>query len=185
MDFGSITGCEDPEDFSWEVELGEEQELRQVDERTAGVFYEEGPQAFAINAVAAHDAEGKTVPTTLTVTEPNIITLTVHHRDGSFAYPVTAGAGWEGGFHTEIVVAPAGEFPPPPPTCVVPDLTGRSLRASRKVLHRAHCRLGAVRGEQIRTAHVVTQYRRIGRFLPLWTKVDVKALTGLQYVRAN
>jgi len=185
MRFQAIQGPDGPEEFSWEVSLQEDQELQQIDEDTAGVFYESGPQAFAIDAIAAHDAEGKTVPTTLTVTQPNIITLTVHHRDGSFVYPVTAGEGWEGGFQTYVIEIPPGELPPPPPTCVVPDLTGRSLRASRKILHQSHCRLGAVRGEQVRTAHVVTQYRRIGRSLPLWTKVDVKALTGLQHVRAN
>lgn len=188
MDFGPLNGTADPEDFFWEVVLGGEEELRQVDERTAGVFYEDGTQAFTIKAVAAHDADGATVPTTLAVTAPNIITLTVHHRDGSFVYPVMEGEGWEGGYRTEpvVVVMPKGEGPPPPPpTCVVPDLTGRTLRAGRKILHQAHCRLGAVRGEQVRAAHVVTQYRQIGRSLPLWTKVDVKALTGLQYSRSS
>jgi hypothetical protein len=82
-------------------------------------------------------------------------------------------------------VPPPGELALPAALCVVPDLTGRTLRASRKLLHQSHCRLGVVRGEQVRAAHVVTQYRQIGRSLPLWTEVDVKALTGLQYVRAN
>lgn len=164
-----------------------------MDERTAGVFYENGPRAFAIDAVPAHDAEGKTVPTTLSVTQPNIITLTVHHRDGSFVYPVTSGEGWEGGFQSVEIEGPPDEsqlahsplLEPPPPTCVVPDLTGRTLRTSRNLLHQSHCRLGAVRGEQVRAAHVVTQYRQTGRSLPLWTKVDVKALTGLQYSRSS
>lgn len=185
MTFGDLHGPEDPEEFSWEVKLGEEEELKEIDERHAGVYWEDGTLTMQIEATAAHDADGTTVPTTLSVTQPNIITLTVHHRDGSFVYPVTQGVGWEGGFHPEIVEAPPGEFPPPPPTCVVPDLTGRSLRASRKLLHQSHCRLGAVRGEQLRNAHVVKQYRQIGKSLPLWTKVDVKAVTGLQHVRAG
>jgi hypothetical protein len=192
MSFGDLHGPEDPEEFSWEVNLGEEEELKEIDERHAGVYWEDGPLAMQIEATAAHDSDGSTVPTSLAVTQPNIITLTVHHRAGNpaangaaFVYPVTRGAGWEGGFHTEIIEMPPGELPPSPPTCVVPDLTGRSLRASRKILHQSHCRLGAVRGEQIRTAHVVTQYRQIGRSLPLWTKVDVKALTGLQYSRSS
>lgn len=186
MGFQAIQGPEGPEEFSWEVNLGPDQDLRQIDDRQAAVFWtEEDHQTFSIEAIAAHDAEGKTVPTTLAVTQPNIITLTVHHRDGSFVYPVVPGSGWEGGFQTHIIEGPPGEASPPPPTCVVPDLTGRSLRASRKILHQAHCRLGAVRGEQLRTAHVVKQYRQFGKSLPLWTKVDVKALTGLQYVRAN
>lgn len=192
MSFGDLHGPDDPEEFSWEVTLGEEEELKEIDERHAGVYWEDGTLAMQIEATAAHDADGTTVPTTLAVTQPNIITLTVHHRAGNpgaggapFVYPVTQGTGWEGGFHTEVIEMPPGEVSPPPPTCVVPDLTGRTLRASRKILHQSHCRLGAVRGEQVRAAHVVTQYRQIGRSLPIWAKVDVKALTGLQYSRSN
>jgi hypothetical protein len=196
MSFQAIQGPEGPDEYSWEVQLYEGQELRQVDERTASVIYESGHQAFAIEAVAAHDAEGKTVPTTLTASQPNIFTLTVYHRDGSFVYPVTAGEGWVGGFQSVEIVGPPDESELARPlvgeiqessliACVVPDLTGRTLRASRKILHQSHCRLGAVHGEQVRAAHVVKQYRRDGRSLPLWTTVDVKALTGLQYVRAN
>jgi hypothetical protein len=190
MRFEAIQGPDGPEEFSWEVKLGEEQALRAIDDQTAEVYYTDPEEhhAFSITAEPAHDAEGKTVPTTLAVTQPNILTLTVHHRDGSFVYPVMAGEGWEGGLRTEpvVILLPPGELPPPPPpTCVVPDLTGRSLRATRKILHQSHCRLGTIRGEQVRSAHVVRQYRQIGRSLPLWTKVDVKALTGLQYVRAN
>jgi hypothetical protein len=192
--FSEIPGPEGPEDYAWEVELGEGQELRQVDETHAAIFYEDGTEAFSIEAIAAHDAEGTTVPTTIAVTQPNVITLTVHHRAGQplaggapFDYPVVAGEGWEGGFKTEpaVIVSPDHQGPPTPPTCVVPDLTGRTLRASRKMLHHAHCRLGAVRGEQIRTAHVVSQYRQVGRSLPLWTRVDVKALRGFQYSRSS
>jgi len=201
MRFQAIQGPDGPEEFSWEVELYEGQALRAIDDQSAEVYYTDPEHhAFSITAELAHDSEGKAVPTTLAVTQPNIITLTVHHRDGDpaaggspFNYPVLPGEGWEGGSQPvqilgpsdESLVLPPGEFPPPPPTCVVPDLTGRTLRASRKLLHQSHCRLGVVRGEQVRTAHVVTQYRRIGRSLPLWTKIDVKALTGLQYVRAN
>jgi hypothetical protein len=194
MTFQSIQGPDGPEEFSWKVNLYEGQYLQQVDETHAGVFYEEGHPAFSIEAIAAHAADGATVPTTLAVTQPNVITLTVHHRDGNpaaggavFDYPVIAGSGWEGGIKTEpaVVLEPDRHGPPSPPTCVVPDLTARTLRASRKILHQAHCRLGAVRGEQIRTAHVVTQFRQSGKLLPLWTKVDVKALPGLQYSRSN
>lgn len=186
MTFHAIQGPEGPEEYSWEVNLGANQALREVDDREAEV-YQTDPEhhVFSITAAPAHDVDGTNVPTTLSVTLPNIITLTVHHRSEPFDYPVVQGSGWEGGFQTHIVEGPPGEVSPPPPTCVVPDLTGRSLQASRRLLHRSHCRLGAVRGEQLRTAHVVKQYRQIGKSLPLWTRVDVKALTGLQYVRAS
>ncbi|HSS42053.1 MAG TPA: hypothetical protein VLK37_05805 [Solirubrobacterales bacterium] len=201
MSFHEIQGPEGPEEFSWEVKLGEEEELRQVDDRHAAVYYTgEEHIAFSIEATSAHDAEGTSVPTTLAVTEPNVITLTVHHRAGNpaaggapFDYPVLAGAGWEGGFMTEQVVlietnrqgpsAPQGQQAPP--TCVVPDLTGRTLRGSRKILHRAHCQLGLVRGERRREARVTEQYRQVGKVLPAWAAVDVKANPPGQYSRVS
>ncbi|MDX6634233.1 MAG: hypothetical protein QOF06_436 [Solirubrobacterales bacterium] len=190
--FPAIQGPEGPEDYSWEVKFGEGEELKAIDEHHAGVFWEDGTEAMTITAVAAHDAIGTDVPTTLTVTEPNIITLTVHHRDGNpaaggapFDYPVTAGEGWEGGLKTEEAIVTEGDQPPAPLTCVVPDLTNRTLRASRKILHRAHCKLGRVRGERRREVRVAQQYRQVGKVLPVWTAVDVKALAPGQYSRNN
>src|SRR6476620_2585516 len=192
MTFPALQGPEGPEEYSLEGKLGPEEELRQVDDTHAGVFWEDGTQVMTIDATAAHDAEGATVPTTLAVTPPKVITLTVHHRSGnsakggaSFLYPVTSGEGWEGGFRTEQVVMPPGELPPPKPTCVVPDISNRTLRASRKILHRAHCKLGKVRGERRREVHVVEQYRPVGKVLPVWTAVDVKALRAAQYSRSS
>lgn len=200
MTFPSIQEREGPEQFSWEVNLYEGQYLEQLDESHAGVFYESGHPAFSIEAIAAHAADGVTVPTTLAVTQPNFITLTVHHRAGnpnaggaSFDYPVIAGSGWEGGFQSyEIEGPPALEDPrskqpqfQSEPTCVVPDLSNRTLRASRKILHASHCRLGRVRGERNPAVHVVEQYRLVGKVLPVWTRIDVKALPAAQYSRSS
>lgn len=182
MQFQAIQGPDGPEEFVWEVNLHEGQELRQIDDRHAGVYYTDPGEtlAFSIAAVDAHDAVGATVPTTIAVTQPNLVTLTVHHRAGNpeaggapFTYPITAGVGWEGGFHTVFIAVPVAEAAPTP-RCTVPDLSGRTLRASRKLLHRAKCKLGAVRGERERGAHVVEQYRPTGRSLPVWTAVGVK-----------
>jgi hypothetical protein len=118
MQFGNITDPSGPEDFSWEVELGPEQELQAIDDQEAAVFYTdlEHTRAFTIEAVAAHDAIGTSVPTTLAVVGPNTITLTVHHQEGNplaggapFDYPITAGAGWEGGFVQVELKGPPGE----------------------------------------------------------------------------
>ena len=64
----------------------------------------------------AHDAVGKSVPTTLEVSPPNVVTLTVHHRAGNpaaggapFTYPIFEGSGWEGGFSTFEVTVPPSE----------------------------------------------------------------------------
>jgi hypothetical protein len=68
MTFQSIQGSAGPEEYSWEVNLGEGQDLRQVDNRNAAVYYTESEHlAFSIQAVEAHDAIGTTVPTSLAV----------------------------------------------------------------------------------------------------------------------
>jgi hypothetical protein len=182
MTFKSIQGPDGPEEYSWEVQLDEEQELVQVDERHAKVMWSDGVHvAFWITAVEAHDAEGAAVPTTIAVSDGNVLTLTVHHRDGnpaaggaSFHYPVVAGVGWEGGFHTHYVQMPPGEMPPVPAQCVVPKLTGRSLAGSRARLATANCQLGAVRGKRSKGAKVVKQFRAPGTVLADGTRVAVK-----------
>jgi hypothetical protein len=180
--FPTIHGPADPEEFSWEVQLEEGQTLEQVDDQHAVVRWESGPEAFTIPATPAHDAIGTTVPTTLAVSEGNVITLTVHHRAGNpaeegapFVYPVSAGEGWEGGFATVTVTFPSPEpVAQPTPSCVVPNLRGKSLRASRRQLRKANCKLGDVRGEKARGAKVKRQFRRPGKVLPAGTEVSVK-----------
>ncbi len=117
MIFPMINGPADPEEFSWEVVLSEGQELESVDDQHAQVYYTEGHHpALGISAVAAHDADGSSVPTSLSVSGGNVITLTVHHRAGDptkggapFDYPIVAGSGWEGGLQTVIVSGPPDE----------------------------------------------------------------------------
>jgi hypothetical protein len=181
--FPTIEGPEGPEEFSWEVHLGEEQELHFIDDRHIGVFFSTGEQSFSITAAEAHDAEGVAVPTTIAITGSNIVTLTVHHRAGNpaaagapFDYPVVPGAGWEGGFQTIHVVMPPTEQTAAAPQCTVPDLSGRSLRAARRMLNRSDCALGPIRGERSRGARVVRQYRAAGKSLPVGTEVGVKVL---------
>lgn len=188
MAFPDIQGPEGSEDFSWEVKLGDEEELRAIDETNAGVYWiDTDTLAMTITAPQAHDSEGVTVPTTIAVTQPNIITLTVHHRAGNpaaggapFDYPVVAGAGYEGGFQTYTVVMPPPTEqaikPPVPVVCSVPYLSGLTLKAARRQLRRSHCQLGVVRGERSRGARVVRQFRRPGRELPAGTAVGVKLL---------
>ena len=196
MSFQPIYNSEGPEEFSWQVKLGEEEELRAIDETHAGVFWVgEETLVMTITAVLAHAADGANVPTTLAVTQPNVITLTVHHRAGNpaaggapFDYPVNAGAGWEGGLQTHIVdMGPPTEQSIPPPTlrCTVPDLAGLTVRASLRRLRRANCALGEVRGKRSKGARVVRQFRKPGRLLPVGTAVDVKVLRPGQYSRSS
>lgn len=123
MGFPTIAIPADPEEFSWEVALGDEQKLEAIDDRHAQVYYTEGHHpAFGISAEAAHDADGSDVLTTLGVSGENVITLTVHHRAGdptkgeaSFDYPIIAGQGWEGDYQTVIVTGPPAEKGPEGP----------------------------------------------------------------------
>lgn len=191
MAFPPIQGPADPEEFSWEVQLSSGQTLEQVDDQHAEVYYEyEHHPAYSIAAEAAHDAEGAAVPTTLTVTQPDIVTLIVHHRAGNpaaggapFVYPITAGEGWAKIGEGTVVTGPPDEGelreereraerenPPAKSrspesrsrTCLVPRLKGRSLAASKRRLRRANCRIGEVR----RRRHATARSGRVIRQFP-------------------
>jgi hypothetical protein len=153
-----------------------------------------------VNAEAAHDAVGTTVPTTLRQTGREQVTLTVHYREGNpaaggapFVYPITAGTGWPGGFHTVTVEMnnpfgnanesvretnpPAPTEPIPVPTCKVPSLRGYSLRAAKNLLRAAHCAIGAVRlapGATAGKGKVVKQFHPAGLELAAGAPVAVK-----------
>lgn len=117
MSFPRIEDASGPEEYSWEVQLAENQMLEQIDDQSARVYYEGGQTAISISAGAAHDVEGSDVPTSITVSDGNVLTLTVHHRAGNpkaggapFLYPVIAGSGWEGGFQTfPVLIVPPDE----------------------------------------------------------------------------
>jgi hypothetical protein len=187
MTFAQIAGPTAPEEYSWEVQLSDDQVLEQIDERHAEVQYSDNETAFGIVAEPAHDADGSAVPTTLAVSATNIVTLTVHHRAGnpaaggaSFVYPVSQGLGWEGGFQTYYVQMPEPEPMPetlasePAPPCIVPGLKGRSLMTDRLRLRRAGCMLGEVRGRRSRMARVVKQDIKPGTAVAGGTEVGVK-----------
>lgn len=188
--FPMIQGPEGPEEYCWEVTLNEDQELRQVDEHHVGVYRASNEvQAWQIDAPAARDAMGASVPTTIAVSGENLITITVHHRNGNpaaggapFHYPVSQGPSYETGFATVVVNMPPPTVQPPPPTatseapayCVVPSLQGKSRRAAARELRLANCGLGPVRGENSRGAKVVKQYQPAGKQLPEGSVVGVK-----------
>jgi hypothetical protein len=112
LSFGILYGPADPDEFSWQVKLQPGEALRQLSETVAEVEYTgTGHEAFDIVAIEAHDADGAKVPTSLRVSDPDIVTLTVHDREGNpaaggapFVYPVLAGAGWEGGFQSPVFI---------------------------------------------------------------------------------
>lgn len=59
--------------------------------------------------------------------------------------------------------------------CVVPKLKGKTLKAAKKRLARANCKLGKVKGSTGKTARVKTQKPKPGKVLAPGSKVTVKA----------
>jgi hypothetical protein len=195
--FPDITGPEAPEEYPMRINVGPEQVARQVSDQLIVVEYIEGGiTALSFNAEPAHDAVGATVPTTLTLEAGDIVTLTVHYRAGNpaaggapFAYPITGGTGWEGGFRTfsvsltesewQVIEAnpPAPTEPAPAPTCRVPSLRGYSLRGAKIRLRAAHCGIGAVHlaaGATASKGKVVKQFHGAGAELAAGAPVAVK-----------
>lgn len=111
QNFQAIRSAVAPEQYSWRVNMEPDQYLISIDSRNAAVFWENGPQAMLIRAPDAHGADGKAVSTSVSVSEGNVVTLTVHHRVSGVVYPVVAGLGWEGGFvYTSVAGPPAEVF---------------------------------------------------------------------------
>jgi len=63
--------------------------------------------------------------------------------------------------------------PEPAPTCQVPSLTGKTLPATRRLLRRSRCRLGAVRGHRRTGDKVIKQSPRPGLSRPSGWTVNV------------
>jgi hypothetical protein len=110
----------DPEEYQWEVQLYPGQDLRQVDSQSAAIYFEDETVTGVLSAAPARDARGTAVPTSLSVSDGNVVTLTVHHRerdpakDGApFLYPVTYGPAYEVGYSSVTVVSPALGLAPP------------------------------------------------------------------------
>jgi hypothetical protein len=105
--FGTIRDETAPEEYSWRVELSHDQELRLADGTHAEVYYNDSTPAFSITAEPAHDAIGTEVPTSLSVSNGDVLTMTIHYRAGHegqpYVYPIIGGTGWQGGFRTTEV----------------------------------------------------------------------------------
>jgi hypothetical protein len=193
-----IAGPEEPEEFplQWGP-LSPALKLRQVsDQEIVAEYFEYGLVSYSIHAPGAHDADGATVPTTIALTEDEkgpVVTIVVHHRAGNpaagfapFAYPITDGPGWEGGFRTTSfemneprppASEPAPAPSPPAPTCTVPSLRGFGLAAVKKLLRGADCGIGQVRlarGATKGKGKVVKQFKLAGTQLAAGAPVAVK-----------
>jgi hypothetical protein len=94
--------------------------------------------------------------------------------------PTSSGGGGASGPSPVGVGTPSGaaggapsSSPAEPVQCVVPRLGAKRLAAARKMLIKAHCRLGKVRGRRTHTALVVSQSPHTGARLAAGAKVGV------------
>jgi hypothetical protein len=108
MQFGQIRDVTSPESFSWEMQMEPAQSLALIDAQHAEVRYEDGVRAFLITAETAHDATGAAVSTSLS-TSGKVLTLTVHHREKPFVYPVIAGQAFETSYEPGSIPMPPTE----------------------------------------------------------------------------
>lgn len=195
LDFPTIKQTLDSEEYSWRVELRPGQTLEVIDDRQAGVYYEDGHLAMVIEAESARDARGVAVPTSISISAGDVVTLAVHHRAGNaaaegapFTYPITPGPSFEVGYSTVTVTGPKDEQEEREriareaaateaesvQVCIGPTLKGRSLKVDRKRLRESGCRLGEVRGVRSRTAKVVKQFPAPGITRTAGAEVAVK-----------
>jgi hypothetical protein len=58
--------------------------------------------------------------------------------------------------------------------CVVPKLKGKKLKATKRALRNADCRLGKVLPKGHQAGRVKHQSRTVGKVLPAGSKVNVK-----------
>jgi hypothetical protein len=98
-----------PEAYSWKVSLNKSQTLKVIDSEHAAIFNSDESQALAITAEAAHDATGKAVPTGLSVSEGNVLTLTVKYKGKGFTYPIIGGPAFQSSYTLPVI------WEPPPP----------------------------------------------------------------------
>lgn len=101
-----------PETYSWKISLNKNQTLKAIDSEHVAIFNGDGTQALAITAEAAHDATGKAVPTSLSASEGNVLTLTVKYRGGGFVYPIIGGPAFQSSYTLPVIWEP----PPSPPS---------------------------------------------------------------------
>jgi hypothetical protein len=179
--FPTIYGPTDRDEGSWEVKKGPRQTLVQVSPTEVGLEYEDGSVGVTVTAEEAWDANAVQVPTTVEITGPETVRFLVHDREGTYAYPITAGVR---PVHGESIFIgsltephpPAAETPAPP-TCAVPTLAGLSRRAAAAKLRAADCSLGAVhlaKGTGPAKGKVVRQFRAAGTALAAGAPVAIK-----------
>ncbi|MGZ3318687.1 MAG: IPT/TIG domain-containing protein [Isosphaeraceae bacterium] len=123
-------------------------------------------------SIAGHDLSGATAvrfgdaPASFSVISDNQITaVSPASQVGPVDVTVTTPGGQSAAIEADRFTYTA---------CVVPKLKGKSLKADRKKLRKASCKLGKVRGHRSKSAKVKKQSAKPGKVLPPGSKVNVK-----------
>jgi hypothetical protein len=83
--------------------------------------------------------------------------------------------------HVAVTYQPTTTTPPPKPKCKVPKLKGKTLKAAKKALKKAHCRAGKTsrkRSKKIRKGRVISSKPKAGKKLPNNAKVKLTLSKG-------
>lgn len=116
------------------------------------------------------DSEAQITAVAPAVVNPGPVDLTVTTIAGTS--PAVAGDRFT--YNANPVPPPSPPAPPvPDSTCVVPKLVGKKLKAGRRKLKKAGCKLGRVRGKKAKAAKIVKQRPKAGRTLRAGTAVKV------------
>jgi hypothetical protein len=91
--FTQIRSADAPEDFSWTAALPGQEQIRARADGGAEIVDAKGAVIATVSAPWAKDADGRSVPTTLSVSG-DTLTMHVAHLDGGFAYPIVADPWW-------------------------------------------------------------------------------------------
>jgi hypothetical protein len=109
-----------------------------------------------------------------------LVTLTATPASGS-SFSGWSGAGCSGTATCAVAMSAAqsvtATFAAIPPHCVVPNVTGKKLKAAKKKIRAAHCKVGHVgkkKGVTVKSGKVVKQSPKRGKVLRAGSKVNVK-----------
>src|ERR1700744_2821314 len=93
LDWPTFELSVESESWSLRIALESEQSLRLVSPEEA-VIERAGVEEGQIVAPLYRDAAGVGVPATLAVSEGDVLTLTVHHHQGTYDYPIASEEPW-------------------------------------------------------------------------------------------
>ncbi len=119
---------------------------------------------------------GSSPASSFTVNSDTQITATAPPAGvGAVAVSITTPAGTATSTQLFTYAAPSVPITPPlKSACVVPKLAGKTLKAAKKALAKADCKLGKVKGHKTKSAKVKKQSPRPGKVLAPGSKVSVK-----------